>query len=262
MVRRICLPRLLIMLILVFVMPVIAAEGKKSKFLAAYPSVFKFVLFWWCVFVFAVMGVYILDHVLFRLYGPAKVFWDVEHVFTGSASREQYWKQLSDPSSWSTKHPVLQSADVRMMQCAAAEEMEADSAEPLRHLRPVPLGPLKPGFGLILRYKAGSGPREGSFFCTRECVKLEVAEGEPWRLTMRTMEAGAGYPFLPNTEVSEVEMLPPSEDGSVRCKMTGLAFVTSRAFRWWTKLQPLAQLGAEDMLRSIGEEVTAPKKRD
>lgn len=48
---------------------------------------------------------------------------------------------------------------------------------------------------------------------------------------MRTVEGGLGYPFLENTEISEVEMFP-SEDGAIRCKMTGAGDVTSRIFRW------------------------------
>lgn len=292
-------PRLLLRVLcfLVLILPVLAyGEGKKkSKFLAAYPSVFKFLLFWWCIFVFAVMGVYILDHLLFRYYGPAKVIWDVEHIFKGSGSREDYWRQFADPSTWSPQHPVLQSADVRMVKCCAAdseeglqaaadaaaaaaaaagdevaevdeiaEALKADAGEAAeaRHLQPVAHGPLGPGLGLILRHKAGTGPREGSFFCSRECTKLEAPEGEPWRMVMRTLEGGAGYPFLPNTEETEIVMMPPAEDGSVHCRMTGMACVTSRGFRWWTNLQPLSRQGAEAMLKAIGEEVENPKKKD
>lgn len=273
-------PRMLLLLLFSLALPAAAAYGKggkKSQFLAAYPMIFKFCLFWWCVFVFAVMGIYILDHLLFRFYGPAKVVWKVDHVFKGSADREAFWRQFVDPSQWSPKHPVLQSADIRMVECSAAEEQkeaqddakddaDADKVDPdeglTRKLRPVGFGPMKPGLGMILRHKADAGARAGSFFCSRECILLEAPDDGPWRMVMRTLEAGPGYPFLANTEQTEVQMLPADKDGSVHCSMRGTAHLTSRFFRWWTKLQSQSVQGALAMLQAVEAEVSAPKKSD
>ncbi|CAJ1334585.1 unnamed protein product [Effrenium voratum] len=210
-----------------------AAYGgeKKSKFLAAYPMVFKFLLFWWCVFVFAVMTVYIADHLLYRKFGPAKVAWRAEHIFRG-VSRDDLWAQLADPSKWSCDHPVLQTADVSLVSDIAEpkktdedstsdkvdEEVVSDkSAEerpfenPKKQFETRKLGQLKKGHGMILRHKAESGPQAGTFFCVRECSQIEEPADGPYLLVMRTVEAGLGYPFLENTEVSEVEIFPAEE---------------------------------------------------
>merc|ERR1719203_940412 len=81
---------------------------------------FKFLLFWWCVCVFAIMGVYILDNLMTRKFGSAKVNWSIDYTFKGgSTSRQQFWAQLVDPSAWSMKHPMLQTADIRMVDCNA-----------------------------------------------------------------------------------------------------------------------------------------------
>ncbi|CAE7523446.1 unnamed protein product [Symbiodinium natans] len=239
--------------------------------------VFKFCLFWWCVFVFAVMAVYIADHLLYRKFGPAKVVWKADHSFKG-ASREEFWAQFTDPSRWSPEHPVLQTADVSMVLCeqsgsqeksspeAEAEDVAEDVAEevpfanPKRKLEAVQLGPLKPGLGMVLRHKAES-ESSGSFFCTRECKQLEEPVEGPFRLVMQTLEAGLGYPFLDDSEISEVEIFPPSEDGTIRCKMTGVAEVTSRIFRWWSGLQKDSQEAAAAFMQSIQNEVAAPKVR-
>ncbi|CAE8618657.1 unnamed protein product [Polarella glacialis] len=275
-------PLLLIVLLLSFVTSADAYGGKKkSKFMAAYPFLFKFFLFWWCVFVFGVMFVYISDHLMFRKFGPAKVRWSAEHVFKGSASRETYWSQVADPSKWSMQHPILQTADIRMVKCTAPEKkpekpekkeetteeeeeakVETVEGEPLAKLEPIPMGPLKAGLGMIFRHKADSEVRAGSFFCTRECSELEAPSSGPWRLVMRTVETGAGYPFLANTEVSQVEMWPAAEDGSIRCKLTGSADLTSRVFRWWAGLQSGSMKSAEMYLQSVEELVGASKKKD
>lgn len=272
---------LVVLLQLVLAVPTAAyRSGKKSKFLAAYPIVFKFLLFWWCVFVFIVMGVYIIDHLMFRKFGPAKVVWCVEHRFKGgpSGGREAYWAQLADPTTWTMSHPVLQSADIRMVQCSSADKAQpdaqpeaqpeaqpqpgADGAPPETQLRPVPLAPLGAGLGLILRHKEGSGPRSGSFFCTRACEQLEAPAEGPWSMVMRTVEVGAGYPFQAGTEATEVTMHPPAEDGSVRCTMSGSAEVNSRIFRWWNSLEPASRLGAVAMFEAIEAEMLAAKKKD
>eukprot|EP00930_Biecheleria_cincta_P044090 TRINITY_DN30251_c0_g2_i1.p1 TRINITY_DN30251_c0_g2~~TRINITY_DN30251_c0_g2_i1.p1 ORF type:complete len:306 (-),score=34.07 TRINITY_DN30251_c0_g2_i1:317-1177(-) len=267
---------LVMSLLLQLALPTLAYEGqKRAKFLAAYPTIFKFCLFWWCVFVFFIMAIYIADHLMFKKFGPARVTWKAERLFRGPAPREKYWAQLADPSKWSSQHLVLQSADLSMVNCKSgdvsasapdesAEDIDEASAfaqvEPEDRLQAVELGPLKPGLGMILRHKADSGPRAGSFFCTREVTNLEQdASDGPWLLVMKTVEAGAGYPFLPNTEISEVEMFPAAEDGTIRCKMVGTADVNSRVFRWWTSLQKTSQEAAFALLESIDNEVSPPK---
>eukprot|EP00931_Biecheleriopsis_adriatica_P066413 TRINITY_DN40780_c0_g1_i1.p1 TRINITY_DN40780_c0_g1~~TRINITY_DN40780_c0_g1_i1.p1 ORF type:complete len:297 (-),score=91.47 TRINITY_DN40780_c0_g1_i1:79-915(-) len=265
---------LLALLLLEHVLPVLAYGGKKKgKFMAAYPVVFKFVLFWWCVFVFGVMIVYIIDHLMYKKFGAAKVVWNAEHTFRG-ASRKEYWAQISDPSKWSKQHPIMQTADICMVHCngsctdakeaeAASEEASAElpnPAEPKKKLKPAKWGPLRSGLGMVLRHKAESGPQAGNFFCTRECTQLEEPQDGPFLLIMKTVEAGVGYPFLEDTEISEVELFPAAEDGSIRCKMVGTAEVTSRMFRWWTGLQKSSQEAACAFLESISEEVSSAKK--
>lgn len=283
------------------VSPVVAAygSGKKSKFLAAYPMIFKFLLFWWCIFVFMVMGIYILDHLMFRRFGPAKVAFTVEHIFKSSPNggREVFWKQLADPTAWSINHPVLQSADIRMVRCdavgkddsaaagatngdstngtGAAAEGAAEGAEaaaavddnglpaPSTKLQPINLKPLAVGLGFILRHKeSDGGPRAGTFFCTRECTKMDMPTEGAWRMVMRTVEVGNGYPFNEDTEETELEMDPPAEDGSVRCVITGFAAVNSRIFRWWNSLEVNSRHSAVTMLESIESEVLSSKKKD
>jgi len=259
---------------------------KKSKFLEAYPMIFKFFLFWWCVTVFAVMGVYIADHLLFRKFGSAKVVFSVERTFKGGAAggRKGFWEQFADPTKWSPQHPVLQSADIRMVRCAPPEDVakdgatEGDKAEeeekppepliiadeptPSARLQPIDLQPLKAGLGFILRHKDDAGPRAGRFYCTRECTEMEMPKEGPWRFVMRTVEVGVGYPYDPDSEVSEVEMHPAAEDGSVRCVVTGTASARSRLFRWWNSLEPNAVYGATSMLQTIEEELLSSKKKD
>lgn len=291
----------LALLFLSLISPAMAAygSGKKSKFLAAYPILFKFFLFWWCIFVFVVMGIYILDHLMFRRFGPAKVAFSAERIFKSSPSggREAFWAQLADPTAWSMNHPVLQTADIRMVRCggrngdsagaggtangdadsdtkAAAGESsdtettartEADSEGPApsTKLQPISLQPLSVGLGFILRHKeSDGGPRAGSFFCTRECTTLDKPAEGTWRMIMRTVEVGNGYPFNPETEETEVEMDAPGEDGSVRCVVTGFAAVNSRIFRWWNGLELNARLGAETLLEAVESEVLSAKKKD
>lgn len=265
-----------------------AAYGgkKKSKFLEAYPMVFKFLLFWWCVFVFAVMTVYIIDHLMYKKFGPAKVVWRAERFFKG-VSREELWAQLADPSKWSKDHPVLQTADIslvsNMHDPPTTPDKEANEAEeiskakeeshensdphfgenafetPKKRCEPIELGPLRKGHGMLLRHKADSGPQAGRVFCLRECSQIEEPVEGPFLLVMRTIEGGLGYPFLENTEISEVEMFP-SEDGTVRCKMTGMADVTSRIFRWWAGLQKDSQASAVAFLESL-DQVSAVREK-
>ncbi|CAE7603028.1 fbxl-1 [Symbiodinium sp. KB8] len=223
--------------------------------------VFKFCLFWWCVFVFAVMAVYIADHLLYRKFGAAKVVWKAEHFFKG-ASREEFWAQFADPSRWSPEHPVFQTADVSMIRCESKELQEEDAApsqdeapfaNPRKKCEAVKLGALKVGLGMVLRHKADSA-NAGSFFCTRECTELEEPLEGSFRLVMQTVEAGLGYPFMEDSEISEVEIFPPSADGTIRCKMIGVAEVTSRIFRWWSGLQRDSQEAAIAFLQSIENE--------
>lgn len=271
----------MVLLLLSFVLQAAAAEKKKSKFLAGYPGLMKFLMFWWTILVFIVMGIFIVDHVITQRWGPARADWSVEHVFRSSSERQAYWAQLVDPTAWSPNHPVLQSADVRLVKIeaappadddqpqeeakatgSAAAEPQAEAAAPKTRVSPLPLGPLKPGLGLILRHKANSGPREGTFFCTRLCAELETPEDGAWRCVTRTVEAGEGYPLLPGTEETELELWPAAEDGSIRCRMTSRAAVSSRWFRWWTKLLESSQASAKLMLEAIEQEVESGKKKD
>eukprot|EP00928_Gymnodinium_smaydae_P026035 TRINITY_DN20554_c0_g2_i1.p1 TRINITY_DN20554_c0_g2~~TRINITY_DN20554_c0_g2_i1.p1 ORF type:complete len:326 (-),score=73.45 TRINITY_DN20554_c0_g2_i1:1088-1921(-) len=260
------------------VLPVLAMAGRRKDvsetFLEAYPAIFKFCLFWWCVFVVAVMAVYISDHLFTKYFGPARVDYSVSLELRGSSDREAYWAQLVDPSKWSPSHPVLASANVRMVECTAkgkdaakgaAKEEPAEGEEegPSKALRPVALGPLRVGLGLTLRHKDNAGDaRAGSFFCTRECTVLEKPKDGPWRLEMRTIEVGAGYPYLRDTEESVVEVWPASEDGSVRCELSGGAATSSRVFRWWSGLQRATIASAEGLLLAIDEELGKAKKKD
>jgi len=251
-----------------------AAAGKKGKFLANYPMIMKFFMFWWTILVFIIMGIFIIDHVITQRWGPARADWSIEHTFRSSSAREAYWAQLVDPTAWSPEHPVLQSADVRLVRIEVSAEAEpardgasaapgaAEAGGPLARVSPLPLGPLRPGLGLILRHKAGSGPREGSFFCMRLCAELETPEDGVWRCLTRTVEAGEGYPLLPGTEETELELWPAAEDGSIRCRMASRAAVTSRWFRWWTKLLATSQESAKVMLEAIEREVESGKKKD
>jgi len=251
-------------------------SGGKKKFMAAYPVLFKFFLFWWCVFVFAVMGVYIIDQLMYRKWGGAKVQWSVEHVFQGGVKggRETFWKQFADPSTWSANHPLLRSADIKMATCgeegaaaiAAAKEAIAKDPElddgvldtKLKYLDS--LKPLAEGLGVIMRHKENVGPNPGGFFCTRECIRLDKPKEGPWEMAFQTLEAGPGYPYTAGDETTVIEMHPAAEDGSVRCVMTGSSTVTSRIFRWWSALAPTAKAGAIGMLQAVEEEVLASKK--
>jgi len=259
---------------LALLLHVAAAEKPKRKFMANYPGIFKFVLFWWTIFVFIVMGVYILDRLWTRWFGPAKVDWVVEHTFPkANAGREGYWDQLADPSKWSASHPVLQGADISMVELQPEENRHALSEEEERlracEVQPEPrlkstavdLQAMKPGLGLLLRHKKGESPRAGSFFCIRECTKLET-DGDVWRLIMHTVDVGGGYPFNEGTELTELQMWPPTEDGCVACKMTSCATVSSRIFRWWTDLLSASRSGGEEVLEAIEQEVRTATKKD
>lgn len=262
-------------------LPALAKKSKADDILKHYPAAFKFCMFWWCIIVFIVMGVYILDHLLYRKFGPARIDWKIEHVFRDAAERETYWAQLVDLSQWSHRHPVRQSADVRMVDCAkllkavaegsggAKQEAPAeDDDEPQIYesspdLKDVPPGPLKPGFGLVMRHKDGAGKLAGAFFCTRACSSLAKPSEGAWRCVMETVEVGAGYPFAAGSEVTELELWPANdEDGSVRCSMTGVASVNSRFFRWWSDVQAASAAGALGMLEAIGAEIQAAKKKE
>eukprot|EP00927_Polykrikos_kofoidii_P055503 TRINITY_DN49749_c0_g1_i1.p1 TRINITY_DN49749_c0_g1~~TRINITY_DN49749_c0_g1_i1.p1 ORF type:complete len:315 (-),score=45.64 TRINITY_DN49749_c0_g1_i1:131-1075(-) len=294
-VARICLFACLLAQILT---PVVAYGKGKSKFLAVYPMIFKFCMFWWCAVVFVIMAVFIIDHLFTKFKGPQRVDFVYEHTFRSVAEREAYWAQLADPSTWSPAHPVLQSADVRMVEFGTRDvnpgaagarssdtndaavattaevstdlSMETDnvsdgSSFPTNTsmtLKPVPLGPLKEGFGMVLRHKKGTR-REGGHFATRKCTKLETPQGnEPWRIVMRTVEVGGGYPFVPDTEECTVDMWPLANDGTMKSVVIGRAACSSRLFCWWHSLQQNSELAAQAMLDGIGEEIGHSKKKD
>lgn len=260
------------------------------KILEAYPVIIKFVMFWWCVAVFGIMSVFILDHFVTKLRGPAAISWSTKFVFDGRASREAYWSEFANPGAWSTSHPIVATADVRMVQVSSAsdgstsapaassapvasgtdqeaesESLNADDGEPpepSERLKPIDMKPLAPGLGMIMRHKSGSGPREGLFFCARECTSLETPEAGPWHIQTRTIEVGAGYPFLVDSEVSDVILQPPGENGSIACEMRGTGAVTSRLWCWWMCLEKVSIEAAEAMMQSINDELGRSKKDD
>merc|ERR1719362_1349157 len=98
-------------------------------------------------------------------------------------------------------------------------------------------------------------------FCTRECTKVET-EGDVWRLITHTVDVGGGYPFNAGTEVTELQMWPPAEDGGVACKMTSCASVSSRFFRWWTGLLPASRSSGVAVFEAIEQQVRTASKRD
>mmetsp|Transcript_86641 Transcript_86641/g.245688 ORF Transcript_86641/g.245688 Transcript_86641/m.245688 type:complete len:292 (+) Transcript_86641:93-968(+) len=258
-----------LVLFLGLALPALAAEAKKkSKFLAAYPSFFKLFLFWWCIFVFAVMSVYILDNLLYRLRGPQRMYWAIDHTFSSSASREVYWSQFVDPTSWSQTHPILQTADVCVVNCDAPVERAGSTTEQADE-RPenastqftkAPLSRLKPGLGIAMLHKTVEN--KGALFCTRKCVKCDTAKEGAWHFVMRTVEVGAGYPFLADSEETELEMWPAEDGVNVRCQMRGFASVASRAFGWWKGLKKASRAGAAIMLEAIEDEVKSIKKQE
>jgi len=251
-----------------------AEEKKKKKFMANYSGIFKMALFWWTIVVFVVMGVYILDTLLTRWFGPARVDWAVEHTFPKAvAGRESYWAQLADPSKWSATHPVMQGADISMVELEPEENRQALSEEDMQkragEYQPEPrltstavaLQAMKPGLGLLLRHKKDASDRAGSFFCIRECTKVET-EGDVWRLITHTVDVGGGYPFHEGSEVTELQMWPPTADGLVACKMTSCATVSSRFFRWWTGLLSASRSSGEAVFEAIEREVKTVGKKD
>jgi len=248
---------------------------KKSKFMAVYPSIFKFVLFWWCIIVFSIMSAYIIDNLLFRKFGAAKVQWSVEHVFKAAkGGRETFWAQLADPSIWAPSHPILLSADIKMAKCGeeaakliaaaeAAKEKDESEAMPDTSLWTMDgLKPLAEGIGIIMRHKENFEPNSGGFFCTRECVQLTKPKAEAWEVAFKTIEIGSGYPYAAGAETTMIELHPEAEDGSLRCVMSGSAEVKSRIHRWWTALEAQAKVGAVGMMEAIEQEVHANKKKD
>lgn len=266
---------------LAFTLPAVGDAAKKEKnFLDMYPQIFKFCLFWWCFFVFVVMAIYIIDSLLTKYSGPALVNWKVDHTFRGVDDRQAYWAQLADPSSWSPEHPVLASADIRMVSIAKTdkdaakvdkEDADTDDAtsnanaadsdaarKPSVQVKPIELQRLKVGLGMMLRHKVGDNA--GSLFCTRACTALDEGE-ETWRMTMETVECGAGYPFLEGSEESVVEMHLPQDDGTMLCTMSGCAAVSSRFFRWWSGLRSASEVAAISTLDAIDENMQRAKKQ-
>jgi len=250
------------------------AEKPKRKFMANYPGIFKFFLFWWTIVVFVVMGVYIFDTLLTRWFGPARVDWVVEHRFPkADPGREGYWDQLANPSKWSATHPVLQGADISMVELEPQENRQALSEEEERlragEVQPEPrlkstavdLQAMKPGLGLLLRHKKEGYSPAGSFFCIRECTTLETG-GDVWRLITQTVDVGGGYPFHEGSEVTELQMWPPTEDGTIACKMTSCATVSSRFFRWWTGLLSASISSGVAFCEAIEQEVKTTTKKD
>jgi len=203
----------------------------------------------------------------------------IERTLQCHADRNAYWAQVADPSAWKPTHPVLQSANVRMVEylngegTSGTENVDSNATnseggsssvsarQAAKVSKPIDLGPFKLGRGLVLRHKEGTG-FAGDVFCTRECIELDMPKEGSWRIMMRTTDIGVGYPFLPNTEESVVAMLPAEKDGSIQCILTINAFCSSRFFRWWYGLKKNSIDGAELLLDGIAEEVGRSKKKD
>lgn len=263
---------------------------KKGKFMAHVPGFIKFLMFWWCVIVSVVLLMYIVDRLLLRWKGPAFVDWTIDHVFDGGGKREDYWAQFVNPTKWAPSHPILLSADVRMVQMtqesykdqsassvkkdkkkpkggddkqAVPDDGQGEAEELNPGLKPVPLKALELGYGFILRHKEGSGAHEKKHFCTRECTEMSTPKDGAWRFAMRTVEVGPAHFFMAGTEETELDMLPKDDDGKIWCQMRGKAACESRFQRWWMGLRRNSMLGAEDMMDAIGQEVTRKgKKKD
>jgi len=265
---------------------------KKGKFMAHIPGFIKFLMFWWCVIVTIILLVYIVDRMMYRWKGPALIEWTIDHVFDGKGKREDYWAQFVNPTKWGPTHPILASADVRMVQMTQEKAIkdsgtangekdgkekkpkddgrlkvsDKDQAEDEEEfspgVKPVPLKALDTGFGFMLRHKKGT-PHERMLFCTRECTEMSTPKDGTWRFAMRTIEVGLANFFLAGTEETDLEMLPADEHGKIWCQMHGKAACESRFQRWWLGLRKQSMLGAEGMMDAIAEEVGRKgKKKD
>lgn len=282
-------------LLFLLVLPTWTKREKRNKFLENIPILAKAGLFWWCLTVFVIMMTFIVDSMCWRYLGAAHIKWSTSFKFDGRASREEYWKQFVDPSSWSSEHPIFQSADVRMVRvlrpdAATSDGLKEDSvnadeklseavpeaklltdeiqaangirSEPSKRMQTIDFAPLKAGLGLVLHHKASTEQRSGLFYCSRECTLSETPEEGAWQFMMKTVEVGVGHMFLPGSEEVKVTLLPPEEDGSVLCDMEGTGAVQSRIFRWWYKLSATSAESAKAMLEMFNEQLGHAKKAE
>jgi len=277
-----------------------ANPKKKSQFLAAYPLIFKFFLFWWCVLMGLVALCFVCDYVMGDR-KPAKVDWALEYVFSNAADRSVYWAQFVDPTAWSDNHPVMKSATLEMIRCLdlphvseknkqppekdetekkqppEKEEIEkkpsekketdkgkdADEDDAFKEpTRPSEHVPLTVlEPGLGFILRHKEGDLKGKFFCTRKCYALDMPEDGVWRIGMRTVEGGDGYIPVSGTEETEIEMWPPNESGEIRCRVHSGATVLSRIQLWRSGLKQGMMAGTEAMFDAIQEEVSLKKSK-
>jgi len=254
----------------------------KQSFLDDYPKYFAILIFFWCVFVFIGTMVFIFDHGLLKYFGPKHVYWDAVYSFNRAVGHAECWKQFVDPAAWKASHPILQTADVRMVRClppadesfasgvtepaaeteTAAQDGDDGPEEPTTRVEPMPLGPFQPGLGLILLHKTDSDGI-GKFYCLRECTVLETPADGPWRCVMRTVEGGAAHLYLPGTEETEIELWPPDqEDSSIHCRFSGRGSIASRVHWWWSGSMRKSVLSAVGFLEALSAHMSDAKKND
>merc|ERR1712224_688177 len=98
--------------------------------------------------------------------------------------RETYWKQFVDPSMWSPTHPILNTANVRMVEVTDKTAVpladgvnvnESEFADISTVVTPIDFQCLKPGLGLVLHHKNADpyGRPAGGFYCMRKCVRAD-----------------------------------------------------------------------------------------
>lgn len=217
--------------------------GKKKKFLENIPMLFKFGMFWWCVFVFVIMMIYIFDALMLKYWGPKPLSWSVEHRLVSGVDREAFWAQLADPSKWApASHPVASSADISMVQDCSEEESYTG-------LKAVDLCPFKEGFSIIMRHKADAGPRSKELFCTRQCTSHEKPKDGAWKLCLKTTQAGVGYPYVEGSEETELSL--KEMDGRLCCSMETRCLVESRLRSWWRNLPKQGRTATLEMFQFL-----------
>eukprot|EP00746_Dinoflagellata_sp_MGD_P002205 gnl/MRDRNA2_/MRDRNA2_104264_c0_seq1.p1 gnl/MRDRNA2_/MRDRNA2_104264_c0~~gnl/MRDRNA2_/MRDRNA2_104264_c0_seq1.p1 ORF type:complete len:265 (+),score=58.94 gnl/MRDRNA2_/MRDRNA2_104264_c0_seq1:58-852(+) len=234
--------------VLVLILFAVAADaygepGKKKKpFMPHVPMMWKFGLFWWCAFVFVVMVIYIIDALLLKYMGPKALSWSVDHELSGGVDREAFWAQLADPSAWAPTHPVASSAVISMVQDVPEDESYTG-------LKSVDLCALKEGLSIVMRHKSDAGPRSSELFCTRRCVGLEKPKEGTWKLSLKTTQVGAGYPYVEGSEETVLSL--QSKDGKLRCSMETKCLVESRLRSWWRNLPRQGRNAALEMFQML-----------
>merc|ERR1719198_2824775 len=149
--------------------------------------------------------------------------------------------------------------DVKPAEKSDASGDHSEEEKPAIQLEPVAIQPLAKGLSLRMHHKA-TGGESGVLFATRECIQIGTPREGIWHFEMQTIEVGPGHAFLEGSECSRVELWQPEDDGKVKCCMSGSAQVSSRIYCWWSGLVRSCEQSAEQMLRSIDEDASKPKK--